>query len=234
MTACTTRLTQLKSIPLFADLPDAELGVLAQASRTQDYARNEVVCVKGDRATALYAVLSGTVRISCMAPDGGEKVVDLLGPGQTFGEGTLFLGDQTQPFLAAAMSPAQLLLVDGAVLRDVVHASPRLSLRMLLRLSEWILAVMRNIEDVSMRTTHERVVHFLLAQQSQSECDGFEPDTQDLVFPAPKHVCASLLGMTPESFSRTVRDLAEDGLIAVKRRRVDVLDWPRLAARAGM
>jgi len=155
-------------------------------------------------------------------------VIALLGPGRIFGEGGMFLDNTAQPFLAAAMTQAKLLHVDAGALLDVIHASPLLSMRMLAYLAEWSSVLLRNIKDVSMRSTLERVVHFLLTHHAERAVGA--PADQAFSFPAPKHVCASMLGMTPESFSRTVRDLVDAGLIAVRRRQVDVLDWPRLVA----
>jgi CRP-like cAMP-binding protein len=83
---------------------------------------------------------------------------------------------------------------------------------------------MRDLEDYRAHTPRERVIRFLLDQRSHTE-----PPHHSIAIPAPKHVFASLLGMTPESLSRSMRDLVEAGLIEVGKRRIQVLDRQRLA-----
>lgn len=216
-------LPQLKSIPFFAGLPEAQLARLAQASCERSYQKDKFVFLKGDRPTGLYAILGGTVKMACQSPQGGEKIIDLLGPGQVFGEAALLL-DCPYPYLTATMTKARLLHVDGAVLRGQVHASPELSRRMMARLSHGICTVMRDLEDYRAHTPRERVIRFLLDQRKHPETPH-----NSIPIPAPKYVFASLLGMTPESLSRNMRDLADAGLIEVGKRRIRVLDRQQLS-----
>lgn len=222
MSPTDATLPQLKRIPFFAGLPDAQLIQLAQASCERSYRKDKVVFLKGDQPTGLYAILGGTIKMACQSPQGNEKVIDLLGPGQVFGEAALLL-DCPYPYLTAAMTDARLLHVEGAVLRKLVHASPDLARRMMSCLSQGIFTVMRDLEDYRAHTPRERVIRFLLDQRSHAE-----PPHHAIAIPAPKHVFASLLGMTPESLSRSMRDLSEAGLIEVGKRRIHVLDRQRL------
>jgi CRP-like cAMP-binding protein len=220
-------LPQLKNIPFFAGLPERQLAVLAQASCERSYKKDTFVFMKGDRPTGLFAVVSGTIKMACQSPQGEERVIDLIGPGQVFGEAALLL-DCPYPYLTAALTPARLLHVDGGALHKLVDASPTFSQRMLSRLSHGIVAVMRDLEDYRVHTPRERVIRFLLDQRNLSH-PATGQARQSIAFPAPKHVFASLLGMTPESLSRSMRDLAEAGLIEVGKTRVKVLDRQRLA-----
>lgn len=220
---------ELRRIPLFADLPEAEAGRLAEASRVLCHDRNAPIFAKGDQPEDLYAVLSGTVKLACQSPDGGESVIALLRPGQTFGE-TAFLLDAPAPCLAAALGGVQILRLDGAVLRALIAASPAFCLRVLTHLAEGIFRVMRQIEALSLCSTQERFVRYLLDRQgTEAGEDGERP----IVFPTTKRTLAALLGMAPESLSRNVRDLSDAGLIEVSRHRVEILDRQRLAARLG-
>lgn len=216
-------LPQLQTIPFFDGLPPSQLALLARASCEKSYRKDTFVFLKGDQPTGLFAILSGTIKMACQSPQGGEKVIDLLNPGQIFGEAALLL-DCPYPYLTAALTDARLLHVDGAVLRKLVLASPDLSRRMMARISHGIFTVMRDLEDYRTRSPRERVIRFLLDQRGLSE-----QVRHSIAFPAPKHVFASLLGMTPESLSRSMRDLVEAGLIEVGRRRIKVLDRQRLA-----
>jgi CRP-like cAMP-binding protein len=147
---------QLTAIPLFEGLPETDLALLATTSRERRYGKGTLILLKGDRPTGLFAVLSGTIKLLCQSPRGGERVIDLPGAGQVFGEAALLL---SCPYLYSATARS-----DSAI-----------------------------------------------------------------TFSAPRHVVASRLGMTPESLSRAMRDMAEAGLIEVGRCAVRVLDRQRLA-----
>lgn len=217
---------QLKTIPLFDGLPASQFTQLALASTEKHYRKEQFVFLKGDRPTHLFAVLSGTVKLACQSSQGEEKIIDLLGPGQVFGEAALLL-DTPYPYLTAAVADTRLLLVDGAVLRRVVQASPILTRRLLSQISQGICAVLRDLEDVRTRSPYERVVHFLLDQRGRAD-----EVQQSVAIPVPKNAFASLLGMTPESLSRNLRDLADAGLIEVGKHGIEVLDPQRLACFA--
>lgn len=222
-----TPLRQLKTIQLFDDLPEEQLAVLAGATWEKRFAKDELIFQKGDLPTGLLVVLAGTVKTACQSPEGGEKILDLLGPGQVFGEAALFL-DCPYPYLAAALASARILHVDGRALLDLIDRSPDFSRRMLLQLSVRVYDITRDIENYTLRAPVERVAGFLL-----DHCAASAQAAPVVAFPAPKHVFASRLGMTPESLSRSMRDLADAGLIEVHRNRITVLDPERLEEHFG-
>lgn len=211
-------LRQIGSIPLFAGLPEFQLAALAEASREKCYGKDAWVFLKGDRPSSLFAILSGTVKIACQSPSGGEKILDLLGPGQVFGEASLLL-DCPYPYSAAALSHTRLMHVEGGALRTLINGSPGFSRRMLSRLSQGIYAIINDLEDYRMRAPRERIVRFLLDQ-----CGLSAQARPVIAFPAPKHIFASRLGMTPEALSRGLRDLRDAGLIEAGKVDVKVLD----------
>lgn len=222
-----TALSQLQTIPLFDGLPAAQYAQLSLSSSEKHYRRDQFVFLKGDRPTHLFAILEGTIKLACQSPQGEEKIIDLLGPGQVFGESALLL-DTPYPYLTAAVTDARLLLVEGAALRRSLQSSPILTHRLLTQIAQGICTVMRDLEDIRTRSPRERVVRFLLDQRRPPATVA-----QSVPIPVPKHAFASLLGMTPESLSRNMRDLADAGLIEVGKRGIEVLDPQRLACFAG-
>ncbi|CAG1000989.1 cAMP-activated global transcriptional regulator CRP [Rhodocyclaceae bacterium] len=216
----------LGTIPFFAGLPDRLLGAVAKASVEKPYEKEKVVFLKGDLPKALFAVVSGTVRLACQSPKGEEKVIDLLGAGRVFGESALLL-DSPYPCMAAATTPARLLQIDGRALLDLIDTSPPLMLRLAKNLSQGVVNAVRTIEDYRTLKPHGRLARFLLDGRDDAE-EAHAPIT----LPATKHVFASLLGITPESLSRVIRDLAEAGVIENRGRNVSILDGRRLAALA--
>lgn len=214
---------QLEMSPLFAGLPDLELDDLAAAAVEKRYAKDEVIFLRGDRPTGVFIVMAGMVKMACQSPQGSEKVIDLVTPGQVFGEAALIL-DHAYPYMAAALSSVRLMHVDGKTLIDLVAGSAMLSRRLLAQLSKCILTGLRDLEDYRVRTPLERLIGYLHDQST-----GMAKAKPVVVLEAPKHVIASRLSMTPEALSRGLRDLSDSGLIEVGPDHVKVLDRERLS-----
>lgn len=214
-------------IPFFSGLPEQHRAALSAASREQQHDKDALLFLKGDRPTGLFAVLAGTVKLTCQSACGDEKIIDLPRRGQVFGEAAVLL-DSPYPFAATALTAVRLLHIDAQLLRGLAASSAEFSRHMLMLVSRRICNIVSDIEDFRMRAPPERVARFLLDQSGEGG-----QRTDSILFPAPKHVLASRLGMVPESLSRAMRDLAEAGYIEIGKRQVKVLDRQRLAALVG-
>ena len=215
-------ITLLKRTPLFGDLPAAQLAQLAAATTERRYVRGDAVLEKGARPTGLHVVLSGKLKEFCRAPGGEEKVIEILGAGQTCGEAALFL-DTPYPFYATAVANAVLLHIDKRAIDRLVAAAPEFVFRMLQVLAQRQNTSLRDIEAYSRSSLLQRLVGYLLEQ-----CRANGEETPSITLPAMKQVVASRLNMTPEALSRTFRDLADAGLIEMRGKRVILLDPERL------
>jgi len=225
MTDFDATLRQLRTIPFLDGLSETQLNRLAAASRERRYGKDMLVFLKGDRPTGLYAVLAGTLKMACQSSRGGEKVIDLPAPGQVFGEAALLLGSP-YPYYVAALGPARLLHIDAAALLGLMGASPTFTRRMMARVAQGISTILDDLEDFRTRDPRQRVARFLL--EGAAARDGAR-----VSFPAPRHVFASRLGMTPESLSRAMRELADAGMIEMGKQAVRVLDPRKLAVLVG-
>jgi len=221
MSAPNATLSRLKAIPFFDCLSNTQLEMLARASWERSYGKGMLVFLKGDQPTGLFAVISGTLKMACQSPRGGEKVIDLPASGRVFGEAALLLGSP-YPYYVAALSPARLLHIDGRVLYELIGASPTFAQRMMMHIAQGISVVLGDLEDYCMRDSHQRVARYLLDRATAG-------DGALIRFPALHHVVASRLGMTPESLSRAMHELEEAGMIEICKRATRVIDRKKLA-----
>lgn len=210
----------LSKVPLFQSLSDDELDDLSAAT-TQVYApRGEVVFKQGDPCLGFHAIVYGRVKLLLTSPVGDEKVVRLIGPGGTFGEALMFM-DKPYIVSAQALEDTMLLHVDKTVLFAELDRRPQLARKMIASLSQRLHSLMSDVEAYSLRSGTQRVIGYLL------KGDGEEPLPQ-IRLATSKSVIASRLNLTPEHFSRILRELSDDGLIRVKGREVTILDMQRL------
>ena len=80
----------LRNVAIFRDLDDAELGEVAEVSRTEEFVSGEYIFREGEHGNRLYLIVEGEVRISRDVPGSGEEALAILKAGALFGEMAVF------------------------------------------------------------------------------------------------------------------------------------------------
>jgi CRP-like cAMP-binding protein len=214
----------LAALPLFKALSPEELAPIAAGTTELNVPRGEIVFNRGDPCVGFHLVVYGQVKLAFLSPQGGEKVVEIIGAGGSFGEALMFM---EMPYILMAQTLADSLLLHVA--KDVVFAQierhPGFARKMLAGLSRRLHGLMNDVEAYSLQSGTQRVIGYLLRQDAPPEGDN-EPYVVTL--PTSKAIVASRLNVTPEHFSRILHDLVEAGLIGVDGRDVRILDVARL------
>lgn len=216
----------LSNLPLFKEMDPAEIERIAQGARETTVVRGDPVFQRGDPCNGFYVVVYGQVKLALTSPQGIEKVVELIGPGQSFGEAVMFM-NRPYPVFAQALADSLLLHISKQVVFDGLEREPAFARKMLAGLSIRLHRLLQDVESFSLRSSAQRVIGYLL-QQSQE----LEASVNDFHFnlPANKNIIASTLNITPETFSRVLHNLSEAGLVAVKGKDVHILDVEKLRA----
>ena len=216
----------LSVLPLFNDLSPAELSQVAAGCQLRRLARGDMVFHVGDACHEFHVVVTGQVKLFVLSPDGHEKVVELIGPGHSFGEAIMFSGI---PYILSAQALAETLqlTVGKAAVIDAIKHDHRFALRMLASMSRKLHRLIQDVEAYALHSGLQRVVGYLLREQP---VNGDDPEAAHTVtLPVGKAVIASRLSLTPEYFSRVLHDLEARGLIEIDRREIRILSTKRLA-----
>ncbi len=207
----------LANVPLFKELEDAEIKRLAAHAQRLQLDRGQVLFRIGDAPVGLYPVVYGQVKLSFNSPRGDEKVVEVIGAGQSFGEAVMFL-DRPYPVTAQALADTLLLCVARPAVFDELGRDPRFAARMIAGLSRRIHGLMADLESMSMHSATQRVIGFLLRDATSAE----GASAIEVRLPTSKGVVASRLSITQEHFSRILHELSARGLIEVDGRTIRV------------
>ncbi|MGE0876777.1 MAG: Crp/Fnr family transcriptional regulator, partial [Burkholderiales bacterium] len=100
----------LANLPMFSEMSAAELDRVAAATVPLHADKGQSICQCGDTCTGFHVVVYGQVKLGFTSPQGIEKVVEIVHPGQSFGEALMFL-DKPYIVFAQALSDAMLLHV---------------------------------------------------------------------------------------------------------------------------
>lgn len=210
----------LARVPLFNSMGPEELSRIALGTTEVRVERGGTIFQRGDPCIGFHQVVYGQVKLAFTSLAGGEKVIELIGPGQSFGEALMFMGS---PYIVSATATEDTLLLHvakPAIYREI-HNDPEFACKMLAGLSQRMHSLMCDMESFSLRSGTQRVAGYLLKELPEEE-------SGQLTLPATKAVLASRLNLTPEHFSRILADLCTQQMITFKGRKVQVLDVPAL------
>ncbi len=211
---------------IFAGLGERELAALAGVAERKRYARGEDLFFAGEPAQGFFSVASGKVRIYQVSLAGKEHILHVFGPGEVFAEVAAFSGGG-YPASAQALEETTCLFFPRDRFRRLIAAEPDLAMNMLGLLSLRLRQLVKKTEDLSLREVPARLAAYLLLLRAQSK-------KRRLTLDLPKGQLAAYLGTIPETLSRVLRRLGDEGIIAVSGNSFEILDPVRLEAQAGV
>lgn len=218
----------LANLPLFKALAPAEIERIAAGTTELHVAKGDVIFRKGDPVQGFHVVVYGQVKLAFISPAGSEKVLEIVGPGMSFGEALLFAD---QPYVVTGQTLADSLLLHVA--RETVEAElardPGFARKMLAGLSRRMHGLIADVEAYSLQSGRERVIGYLLRDVE----DAPRGQPCRITLATSKAIVASRLNLTPEHFSRILHELVQSGLIAVDGRDIDIPDVTRLRSFTG-
>jgi CRP-like cAMP-binding protein len=215
----------LASLPLFSDMSPPELERLATGCQMRRLSRGEMVFRVGEPCGEFHVAVTGQVKLFALSPAGQEKIIELIGPGQSFAEALMFT-DQPYIINAQTLSEVLLLTVSKRAVLTEIESDSRFALRMLAGISRRLHGLVHDVEAYALRSGVQRVVGYLLRNQVTDDSLGSEAVVS---LPVSKATLASRLSLTPEYFSRVLHELEEARLISVDKRDIHILDSAALS-----
>lgn len=220
----------LGRMPLFSALAPEDLARLAAATRERRLHKGERLFQRGDAPKGFFLVVWGQVKLAFTSAQGNEKVVEILGPLQSFGEAVMFL-DQPYPVLGEALADTLLLHIGSAAVFGLIEEDPRFARKLLAGMSIRLHSMVRDVESYALRSSTQRVIGYLLQLAEGVPCaPGAGLGAVSVELPTSKQVIASRLSLTPETLSRIFHELSSMGLIEVQGKLIRIHDAARLAA----
>ena len=237
----------LANLPLFQETTAQELQRLAAGCRLRRFGRGEAIFRVGMPCEEFHVTVMGQVKLFAISPAGQEKVIEIAGPGITFAEALMFT---ERPYIinAQALSDTLLLSVGKDAVVDEIERDPRFALRLLGGISRRLHGLVHDVQPYSLHSGMQRVIGYLLSSLPEESartlptleayagqgCAPVSAAARPVIalkvsLPVSKATIASLLSITPEYFSRVLRDLETEGLIHIDKRDILIPDAMRLA-----
>jgi len=212
---------EFKAAYLFSQLDEEQLAQVKSMSRKIKLNDGQLLFEEGDEATRFFLVKSGQIKLSRISLNGDEKVIELIRSGQTFAEALMFSEIPAYPVRASALGDCELWGFDSKAFLNLLRGSVESCFRLMGDMSIRLRQMVDEIDELTMQSGKERVARFLCAQYHSA-------GTRVFALAAPKGVLASRLSVKPETFSRILHKLADEGLVKVNGGSVEILDPQQL------
>ncbi len=209
-----TRLRVLSGSRLFADLPVDALEALALAMKRWQAEPGQAIFLRADEGSALFAILSGQVRIVIGGTDGGEHMLRMLGPGEMFGEISMLDG-RPRSADAMAVTRCRLLRLERRSLFAVIASQPAVAIKLVGILCERLRDTTAQVEGLLFHTLSERLASALLGLRKGETSASINVTQTEL---------SHLTGVTRESVNKKLRAWRAAGLVALQPGRVCIMD----------
>jgi CRP/FNR family cyclic AMP-dependent transcriptional regulator len=219
----------LGKLPLFAALDDDANVALRVAMRHEHFSRGDVIFDEGDAGTKLFAIIEGKVKLARTAPDGRENLQAVLGPGEMFGELSLF---DPKPRTAGAVALTDTVLASLAheELRQWITGRPDVAVQLLQALAQRLRRTNDVLADLVFSDVPSRVAKALLGL-----ADRFGQPTNEGIHVAhdlTQEELAQLVGASRETVNKALADFSARGWIRIESRAVVIRDVEGLTRRA--
>lgn len=219
MAATYKEISSLQNHPLFEGLPQDLLSSLLSQSSIEEFRKDKDIFEQGEPSDYFFVILEGWVLIYRALADGTDTVLEVFGPGESFAEAAMYF-PEGYPANARMVENGRLIRICTETFRQHLRENPDLAVRMLASLAGQLKNLTRRIESRRLSAS-QRIAEFLLRfcpQLGDSKRKG------KFKLPYSKQLIANRLGMTPETFSRSLAALKKYG-VETAGREVRIVDF---------
>jgi len=219
----------VRRAPLFAALDDESANALMKSMTTSRLERGDVLFREGDQGSRLYVIGEGKIKLGLTSVDGRENLLAILGPGEMFGELSLFdPGPRTAT--ATAVAETQLIELGHDDLNTFLAGRPAVASSMLAALARRLRRTNDSLADLVFTDVPGRVAKALLDLSNR-----FGRPAEDGILVAhdlTQEEIAQLVGASRETVNKALADFASRGWIKLEARAVVLMDVERIRGRA--
>jgi len=191
---------------LFSSFTGKEIALLLPSLSLKKFRKGEQIFSEGLEATAFFIIISGKIKVYKLSPDGKEHTLHIQGPGDFVAEAAIF-DSMAYPASCMAIEDSTLVRISREAFIKLLNSHPELSLKMMSAYSKRLRQFVSKIEELSMRDIRSRLARYLIGNSK------VEKGIATCRLKYSKKELASLLGTIPETLSRALSFLKQEGLI---------------------
>src|ERR1700688_202024 len=214
----SNKLAVLRKHPIFCDLDSEAFDQLCRYAKHATLRRGATIFSKGDPGNSLIAVISGTVKISVTSADGRSAILNLIGPGEIFGEVAIFDG-RARTADATANTNCEIYVIDRRDFIPFVRSQPALAMKLIELLCTRLRWTSDQMTEVILQNLPGRLASALLRL---TEKQNLEPGGRTIAIT--QQEISEMVGMTRESINKQLRVWAARNWVRLEHGAIVVLN----------
>ena len=208
----------LRKHPIFCDLDAEAFEQLARYAKPATLKRGATIFSKGDPGNSLYAVITGTVKISLSSPDGRNAILNMVGPGEVFGDMGVLSG-QPRSADATASTNCEIYVIDRRDFLPFVRSQPALAMKFIELLCGRLRRTSEQVEQLILQDLPGRLASALLGLTEKHTLDS-----ESWTIAITQQEISEMVGMTRESINKQLRAWAARKWVRLEHGAIVVLD----------
>jgi CRP/FNR family transcriptional regulator, cyclic AMP receptor protein len=200
---------------MFSELAPAETEVLASHGTVRTYPVNSILINEGDQTDSLYVLLEGNVKVFVSDESGKEVILNILEPGEYYGELSL-VDDAPRSASVKAMTPVKLVIITKSEFKRWLAGDSERAYNLIRALSREVRALTESVKSLALMDVYGRVARTML--DLAVEKNGKLIIEQKLTH----QDIANMVGASREMVSRILKDLATGNYISVDKHRITI------------
>ena len=197
----------LKQHHLFSKLTELQLDRVYKNSQITRLAEGQILFSQSEKVKAFYMVLSGKIKLFRMSADGQEKIIEIVNQGEVFAEALMFTDQTDYPVSSAALSETEVLCINSEKFKNMLWDSTDTCLLLLGDMSFRLRKLVNEIDKLTLHSGTCRVASYLIQEMPEGQ--------KEFKLEIPKNIIAARLSIKPETFSRIIKSLNNQGILSI-------------------
>lgn len=207
---------RLKQHHLFSKLTGLQLEKVYKYSQVTNLDEGQILFSQSEKVRAFYMVLSGKIKLFRMSADGQEKIIEIVNKGEVFAEALMFTDQTDYPVSSAALSKTEVLCINSEQFKNMLWDSTDTCLLLLGDMSFRLRKLISEIDKLTLHSGTCRVASYLIQEMPEGK--------KEFKLEIPKNIIAARLSIKPETFSRIIKTLNNQGILSLDGNSVIVHD----------
>lgn len=210
-----TKDKDIANCPICSSQEEKVITEVLRVIHRKSFTKNTLIFEAGEEITGMFLIIKGSIKVSKLSTAGKEIVLQVLGPGKTFGEGSI-LGQDKNSDTFVANENTEVFVLPKKEFQQIINANSSLYQSVVGSLIRWMNNLNVVIENINTPSAKERVwLHLRRLQEEQQR--------SIIQLEGKKYDVALMLGLRPETFSRALTELEQEGQIKMNHKQIQIL-----------
>ena len=205
----------LHQVYMFSELEPSDAHLLTERTHTRNYPANSILINEGDQTDSLYVILDGEVKVYASDESGKEVILNILGPGEYFGELAL-VDDSPRSASVMTLKPTKVMIISKQSFKQCLAENSELAFNLIRNLARQVRGLTDSVKNLALMDVYGRVARTLL--DLATEIGGKQVIEQKLTH----QDIANMVGASREMVSRILKDLSRGGYITVNKKSITI------------